>query len=405
MTSLKALLPLFVAAIFLVTACEEETGDDASSSSAERPHAAIVVSGADEPPNQEAVSSSEGALTTEQPEKPETNPLVEDADAEPESPPQEAPAQEETDASLAEMIDSLAGHPDDPQLPKAALGASDEVILATNSREIADLLQVALPFAQNRARSPRFLFALGRAAIAHGYERRGAELLGAASKRGSAAATAYLGYLAEADGKKDEAAAHLRQAIEKGFDSRLAKETLASLTQKSGATSTQEDPVERFDPNAFNRPDFIQALHDGHLSALDDAGYIGVNYVAGIQSTLSDTGVLFLVDDPMVLLEVDPALQFHLGMKLVSSVGSMQDMTSKGMESLFGPLLAMAEARKSGKSIAGELSAATTASMKPKQEMLINEEYATQDGRRLAILYSTNPAAFRKVYAGMRAFA
>ena len=305
--------------------------------------------------------------------------------------------QEGVDTALAEMIDALAGHPDDPQLPKSALGASDEVLLATDPREIADLLQVALPFAQDRAKSPRFLFALGRAALAHGYDQRGKELLVAASERGSAAASAYLGYVAEADEDYSQAANYLRQAIDAGFNSQIARETLGLLP--SGGAQTA-----RFSLHGFNRPGLIEALYNGDVQVVESEGLMGAKYVGGIHATLWQSDILFLAEDPAILLELDPHFGLTLGLKMASSSETMEQTVELGFKSMFGPLMAMAEARNKGGGVTDELSAMMTTASKTIEPFALVELQAVQDARRLAILYNTNSEAFRKIYSGMRTF-
>lgn len=315
------------------------------------------------------------------------------------APQDQAAAQQDMDAAMAELIDALAGHPDDPHLPKSSLGASDEVLYATDPREIADLIQVALPFAEERASNPRFLFALGRAAIAHGYERRGKEMLMSASERGSVAALAYLGYLAEADGDRETATVSLSRAIESGFDSPDARETLAMLAGQAGAGTDGQ-----FSALEFNQPKWMQALHDGDPRPLEAEGLIGQMYAGGLHNTLWASDILFLAEDPAILLELDANLSLALAKKLVSSPDAMQEGFDKGLDSFVGIFQGMAEARREGGGPAAELAAGMSSGLEVRTPFAMVEAHAVQDARRLALLYNTDPTSFRRIYQGVRTY-
>lgn len=303
---------------------------------------------------------------------------------------------------LASRIDALAGHPDDPQLPAGALGASDEALRDTSSREIADLLQAGIPFAREQMQDPRLAFALGRAALAHGYARQGRELLRQAADAGSPGAPAYLGYDLLEEGERDAAADLLRRAIQRGFDSARARETLAEL---EAAGERKEVGSARFRASDFNRPRWIQALYDGDTQVIEEAGLVGLMYASSLQNTLWDLYMIWLSEDPAMFLELDAHLGYTLGLKLASSDPAMDQTVQLGAGTLLDSLGAMARARKEGAGMAGELGGMMSAGLERMEPTAVASAQAEQDGRRLAILYRTDPRAFRRIYQGLREFA
>jgi hypothetical protein len=257
------------------------------------------------------------------------------------------------------MIDEYAGHPEDPQLPAGTVGASDEALMATSSREIADLLNVGIAFARENVGMPRYLFALGRAALFHGYERLASELLAEAASHGSGAASAYLGFQASAEGDFAAARGHLEKALERGFETPDVSATLTALTDAT------------FDPIRFNRPDLIKALHQEDLVTLHKDAAVSRLYVGTLHNTLWSDNILFIVDDASIFLELDPSVSVKAG--IVSTVGDLS--VAKWLKAVFSD-----------------------------EELAVLQDQATQDARRLALLYETSPLDFRRVYRGVRSF-
>lgn len=291
----------------------------------------------------------------------------------------------ELDKALSTMIDSMAGHPDDPQLPDGEIGASDDVLLATSPVEIADLLRTALPFARRTAKkTPRYLFSLGRAALMHGYDKLAEKLLNEAHKAGSMAALAHLGYIEESRGNLSNALVHLRTAIDGGFKSTQAVKTLAEVTRG------------RFKATDFSRSDFMHALHSGSgLKAFESAK--GLLYLTALHEALTSDSILFLVDDPRILVEFDSRVGPLLAQKMISSPEVLRELANNAMGSAGDMLRSFTESRKSGRSVLDEVQRATEAGAKRlvwKQHL---QASALHDARRLALLYGSDPRAFRAI--------
>ncbi|MCR9248581.1 MAG: hypothetical protein NXI31_26440 [bacterium] len=290
---------------------------------------------------------------------------------------------------LGPLIDSMAGHPEDPQLPEGQLGASDDVLLATSPMDIAELLRSGIDFARTEGRSPRFLFALGRAALAHGYASAAERLLTDAAAGGSLAATAHLGLLAESRQRFEVAGRLLQQAVDGGFAPPAIADALRRVR------------FARFDPTAFRRSDFIGALHRGEgLRELQ--GLFGLTYIAEMATFLTSDQVLFLTEDPRLLLEIDPALPYYAAKRVLRSPQATREaMSNSPLAAMGDMLMTMAEKRRSGAGILEEATSAFTAGAERMEPIELLKKRAAQDGRRLAILYGQNPAAFRQIAANM----
>lgn len=338
----------------------------------------------------------------------QTRPAATTTAAAPQSAPQasaqddDTPTEEQLRAALPGMIDNLAGHPDDPQLPKGILGASDEVLRATEPREIADLLEIGVAFAKENPGTPRFLFALGRAALAHGYDRLGMELLGLAREYGSGAASAYLGLAAAEDGDNDRAIAYLNEAGRRSFQSKSVKAALASL---AGSPSPTKATPGGYSASKFNRPDIIQALYNKDVQALKRLGLDSAIYIATLHNTLWADNILFVTQSPELLLELDATIATRISMQVMSSgaaVGQAADVTLGSVMKWFE---ATAQARRQGLSITEEVARSNAALAAAPARLEILRLQAVQDARRLALLYDGAPNDFRRVYAGIKAFA
>lgn len=301
---------------------------------------------------------------------------------------------------LGRSIDRLAAHPDDPQLPEGTLGASDQALAATSSREVADLIEECLVFARENRRTPRHLASLGRAALAHGYERLGVELLNEAVQLDSPSAKGFLGVYLQANGDPQRALSLLKQARDEEFRTAQVLEALSAYTNPRSATVYEE----RFNAKHFNRPTWMGALFSGNVQALENGGVEALLYASALQSTLTEYYMLWLSGDPAIFLELDPHLTYKLGLKMSASEGAMDEMVTVGWETMLGTLGGTAEARQGGASLGGELSAAMSGGLKPLEKIAVVGHQATQDARRLAILYRTDKESFRRVYQGLRKF-
>jgi len=313
-----------------------------------------------------------------------------------------------SDEELANLIDDMAGHPDDPQLPNDTLGASDNVLSATDPREIAQLLKLAQPYAKANSNKPRFLFALGRAALMHGYDKLGVELLETAARNNSGAAYAYLGFLAENNDEVDQAIAHLRKALTLGFDSAAVHDSLSYLSDDDLEDEESPDlvePTEHFDPGEFNQPAIISALYSQDTQRLKSEGGMHVLlYISTIHNTLWQDNILFITESPELLLELDPTIATRASVRLQSSSDLIMESTQIGLGSLWEGFKAMANARQSGASITEEVAQFGAAASKAPAQLEIIKQQAVQDGRRLALLYDADPEEFRRIYAGIKQF-
>lgn len=309
--------------------------------------------------------------------------------------------QEDKEVDWDTVLDLLAGHPDDPQLPKDTLGASDAVLAATNPNDVADILrnEQAIAFARSRSKEPRFLFSLGRAAVTHGYQRFGQSLLEEASGKGSAAATAYLGYLAEEAGDKEKAGRLIAKAIAAGFDSQAARQALSKI-----GTGT----ADLYDVRKFRRAEFIKAFMARDFTLLKKNDWMSMAYAAAIHETLWAGGDILFMTTPKVLLELDPEVGSQVRYKMGASasivgqqVGTSLEVTVKAIASFFDalngasdPISGFVNAKADSTREAGKL-----------QVMLQTIRFQGEaDARRLAIGFEGNEDAFRKIYSGLQAY-
>lgn len=249
-----------------------------------------------------------------------------------------------SDDDIGSSIDYYAGHPADPQLPENVIGATDDVLEATEPRELADIIAQGIDFALDEVdNEPRYLFALGRAAYVLGYYKKAEEWLSLAADNGSAASKAYLGYLEFYENEDILKAKTLLEEAEKGgFKTEHTKEVYEACN---------------FDPKKmeFNRSDLISAFYNKDWNTLDVSQLRVIAYIGKVHNTLWGNDILWLAEEKTeILMELDPALSASL----------------TGL--LFG---------------------------NNESDVLLSA--AVQDARRLALLYKTNPIAFRRIYSGM----
>lgn len=247
---------------------------------------------------------------------------------------------------LANLIDEYAGHPNDPSYPTDLIGPSDEVISQTNSREILTLMNECKKFAFDTvSNEPRFLFALGRAAYIHDYVEIANDWLQLAADNGSAGAKAYLGFMAYDKDDVAEANRYLTQAIKEGFINNSVKE----VHRACNFTATDF---------GFEKPNIINALYNKDWSSLESIAFSS-NYILKIHTTLWETDILWLAEDPNFLMELDA----DLSKKLQSILEKWQKIITD-----------------------------------------VTLQDAIKDARRLALLYNSNPVAFRRIYSGMKEY-
>ncbi len=337
--------------------------------------------------------------------------------------------EEEMVAVAFKAMDEIA-HPNDPQNPKGVKGISDEELAEIPVEEIAELIKITLPYAEQNSQEPRYLFALGRAAWIHGDEEFGAELLLKAAKLGSPAANAYLAHTTDDVEKK---ANHLHQAAQGGFEPArewLNELKLAYEEEQESADDEQQTVAVRHTPKKihwpmdftqFAQPQYMEAFHSGntqqYASGTVDAVFL-MSYISKVSDTLNDQGVLFLLERPKEFLrELDPTLSFEAGKKVSTDPAAMDQMSGAGLKMMLGMLVAGGQARSQGASIGGEMAAMNKAFLGEDDEgqgdkgksisrtnIIEIKESALKDARTLAFLFEERPEDFRKIYQGMVKF-
>jgi len=294
-------------------------------------------------------------------------------------------------------INEILAHPDDPQNPIGVVGQTDEQIAELAFEDIQQLIETALPYAEEAVDEPRYLFALGRAAWLHEDDPEFAlELLGQASSLGSAAADAYIARIVD---DPDETVNYLNEAIAGGFEP--ARELLKAFEIDLKLAS-----LAKFDASKFNRPDLIQAFYDDTTSQLQENEHYLLTYVFSFHSVFDNTSdLLFMVEDTSIITEIDPKFSYMANQKLMGSRSALRQGKRDELKSKFGPLIKGLKARKSGGSLRDsfyEAKAATADTPTAKLQVLRNQ--GAQDAKRLVLMFDTNPEAFRKVYEGLTKF-
>ncbi|WP_144776872.1 hypothetical protein [Marinobacter maritimus] len=330
-----------------------------------------------------------------------------------------------SDAELAfTAIDDMAAHPEDPQNPLGLVGATDEEVSSLPLEEAAELIQFALPHAEANLQEPRYLFALGRLALLQGDEEFAEELLTKAANAGSAAAEAYLAHITN---DLQQATTHLRNAIKGGFTPARAWLAKVGNAAKANAMAQSvptpgygsgyntnyqyqqqqyQTPPVKFDPSVYNRPDLINAFYEGDVSGLGNDYLANLTYVSAMHNFFNETtSLLFLVNDKNIITEIDPSLSHQIARKITTTDKGMNEAIGVGMESFFGPLIAIGQTRKRGGSLKEEMHAINQAIMdSPHVRLELVREKALQDAKRLALTYDQDPQVFRRVYSGMKKF-
>lgn len=173
----------------------------------------------------------------------------------------------------------------------------------------------------------------------------------------------------------------------------------------SGTAETANAPF-GFSFQDFGRADIISLLHSGNLAPLEASPLRSLTYVANLSTKLADPSTLFLVDDKTVLLSVvDPTVSNRAVQKLTSTSHGMRELTNSGLQSTFGILGAIADARRDGLSLEGELQAMHKhAANSPAVQLDMIRKQGEFDAVKLAILSQTHPEDFKKIYRSIRRF-
>ena len=319
--------------------------------------------------------------------------------------------EEAIDALLAE-VDATGAHPKDPLKPASVPGVSDEELIEAPEQKIVDLVTLAAGYAEQSDDSARYLFELGRMAFLHYYDENAYNLLLLAADRGSSAAYMYLSEFVEVD----QAKSFLELSVEGGFEP--ARELLAQYEEDSATenhyieeeSSREPEPV---DFSKFSRPDYIQAFHDSDFSGLPDNMLYTLTYVTAVLENLDTDSTLFMQMDVELRTLVEPELTHMAQRKLLGTREGLRETTSAGLESLFGPLVALAENRRatqySGGSfmdaIEGDLMSMNQAILEsPTVRLELEKKKGAFDARKLMVLYSSNKQAVLNIYEGMKSY-
>jgi hypothetical protein len=331
-------------------------------------------------------------------------------------------AKSEGEVDWARTIDNLAGHPNDSTLPKGMLGASDQVLASIDPTVIAEIIgdNDALQFARS-SESPRFLFALGRAAISAGYDTLGEKLLLEAVAKGSVPAEAYFALQLLDRNDSDQAKALLGKAQAGGFKAQFVEQALAHIKQLEldAAEAKQQGGNEQrtaspgdYDTNKFEGREFIAAFESGKIDKLPDLETL--TYLQGLHGTLWGGGDILFMTSPRIMLELDANVASRITYRISSSRTAVAKSANAGISAGANALMRFMEAmQRAGNAqtfdeiveVVAEGSAdANRDGQVFAQKLLSLRNKGEQDGRRLAIGFEGNEARFRQIYSGIRAF-
>jgi hypothetical protein len=264
--------------------------------------------------------------------------------------------EDQTRSLALAAIDEIAAHPDDPQRPANVPGVPDSVLDQFDHSEIQTLLEIGGPHAMAvKEDQPRYLFELGRAALAIGRQEQALELLMESSRNGSAAALAYCAV--NADLSTDRATRFLSDAYDRGFAPAADWERNFGKNLPANHKPASDDQL-----SGFKRPDILKAIHDRDTDGLDAQTLEVWAYLSSLIGELSNPQLLYLIDREQVrqLRQLqDPGLSERIEAKLLSDQSYIQDATKVGFASILNGFQAIAETRKNGGSINDEVSAYT----------------------------------------------
>lgn len=281
-------------------------------------------------------------------------------------PESESPLESDLELDIATFIDLYAGHPFDESLPDDFYGVSDEELEETHLRNIRKLFNEGSAYAFSHLKESRLLFAVGRAAYFFDHEQT-ENWLQLAVENGSVAAKAYLAYYKFDQGEIDVALRLMLEAKAEGFfDPELR--SLIELAQNNV-----------FDPDKFNQPAFIQSLYAGDAETLQSKSVLRNLYVGALHNALWSSDILFVAENPELLLELDPIFSVAEGRQADNAITNQLKELIQMVASFLG----------------------LVSSNKLDLSQISIIEQATQDARRLAMLYENNSKVLKKVYAGM----
>lgn len=318
-----------------------------------------------------------------------------------------AQGQDEEAIDWGTVLDRTAGHPDDPRLPTGELGASDKLLAAADPNDVADMLREPelRQFVQTHVKEPRYLFAIGRMAMAHGYAKLGSRWLQEAAAAGSVAAMAYLGYAAADSGDKAKAVQWLTKAVKSGFDSDDARTAIAEYS--GGEQQPEPRGEDVYSVSKFARSEFVNAFISRDFASLKRNDWQSMAYAASVHETLWEGGDILFMTTPKILLELDPNVGSQVRYKMSSSTSIVGQQMGASVETSLAALNQFFRAFSDRSQ--DPLSAVVTATANSTREAgklpVMLEQIrlqGAQDARRLAIGFEGNEQQFRRIYGGLR---
>jgi hypothetical protein len=213
-----------------------------------------------------------------------------------------------------------------------------------------------------------------------------------------------------ASGQTADADAANAEAKRLGYQLVATPPTPPQLAQNSGAPyAGGPKAVAGGKYGAFNRPDILEALVRRDAATLNKNKQETIMYLAVLSEILHDPQAYFRAGVEYELA-LDPILEPRINYMMQSNPDLLNSMAMTGLESILGCVLRLAEARQVNVNngtfdFASEAVACNKGAVTSKmQDITIIKAYATQDAKRLIVLWMTDPQGFKDVYQGIRAY-
>lgn len=295
-------------------------------------------------------------------------------------------------------IDEIAAHPEDPLKPRDVRGVSDAELAGVDPDEIKLLLEACHAHAWSvRSHRPRYLFQLGRAALAAGKTDEALALFEEASRSGSFAALAF--YAMNANLSGPNARYYLMEAARAGFA------PAAGWAEDYGKyLSSAFQPATDQTFSAFQRPDILLAIHNRDVTGLE-AGTLEVwAYLANLIEGLKNPQLLALVEReevPILLALQEPGLKELLEAELLGNPEYVRETTRVGIGGFLSGLQKVAEVRRDGGSINDEMSAFTRQINDRRVPLEVAKQQAAQDAMTIGLDLESHGPAVSEVMRGV----
>ncbi len=315
------------------------------------------------------------------------------------------------------MLDEIAAHPEDPDNPSYVQGVTDEELEMLDANDIEEMFELCLPFAEEHLDEPRYMFALGRAALLHGYEEADV-LLSEAADAGSAASYAYLAMLTD---DIEKVIFYLNNAIKGGFEP--ARTLLKKVEGSNDQNMSINDLLAKF---RFSDPEMMKAFYSKDISYWNRNRSKVEWYIKYFAETLegtldfySHTGIHLLIDADMAA--TNSTRIGKNGMSKAFSIFSPNNSTKPAIpdDSIFNPdnitkpinpddINNPMDLHLNSFSIFFNLMrdpiGTTQKTMDAERNIKINENRATVDAKKFISLYEQDKVAATRIYEGMKEF-